>query len=118
MIRIKFEKIWEKSLITKIQSIRKVKSFLKAIEDFSAVIEIDPKHYNALYARAACLIRLENFEEAMNDYDKAMETDTTSHSSLFKKLRNSPDLKIANSFSNFFNIFLIFLNILYLLIFY
>ena len=46
-----------------------------SIEDFNAVLEIDPSHVNAAYARGACENKRGNFAKAIEDYHMALEKD-------------------------------------------
>jgi tetratricopeptide (TPR) repeat protein len=47
----------------------------ESIEDFTRVLEIDPDHVNAAYARGACENRRGNFEKAIEDYQMALDKD-------------------------------------------
>lgn len=40
----------------------------ESIEDFTRVLDLDPDHVNAAYARGACENRRGNFEKAIEDY--------------------------------------------------
>ena len=40
----------------------------QSIEDFTRVLELDPNHANAAYARGACYNRKGDFDEAISDY--------------------------------------------------
>ena len=43
--------------------------------DYSRVLEIDPDHINAAYARGACENKRGNFAKAIEDYLMALEKD-------------------------------------------
>jgi len=45
----------------------------RAIEDYSAAIELQPDHFKAWYNRGFCLDQLGRHEEAIEDYTKAIE---------------------------------------------
>jgi tetratricopeptide (TPR) repeat protein len=45
------------------------------VEDFTTVLEIDPNHINAAYARGACENKRGNFAKAIEDYHMALEKD-------------------------------------------
>ena len=45
----------------------------KAIDDFGAVLELEPDHAGALSARASARIEYEQFEEAIQDFDRLIE---------------------------------------------
>lgn len=47
----------------------------ESIDDFTRVLEIDPDHVNAAYARGACENRRGNFEKAIEDYQMALDKD-------------------------------------------
>ena len=59
-----------------------------AIENFTIVIELDPTHVNAFLARGACLNKMGQFKEALDDYDIALKLD--SEKSKTRKSRNYP----------------------------
>lgn len=46
-----------------------------SIEDFTTVLEIDPNHINAAYARGACENKRGNFAKAIEDYNMALAID-------------------------------------------
>lgn len=47
----------------------------KSIEDFTNVLNIDPHHINAAYARGACENKRGNFAKAIEDYNMALAID-------------------------------------------
>jgi len=47
----------------------------EAIEDFTSVLNIDPNHINAAYARGACENKRGNFAKAIEDYNMALAID-------------------------------------------
>ena len=53
----------------------------ESIMDFTRVLEIDPDHVNAAYARGACENRRGNFEKAIEDYQMALDKDRDRSSS-------------------------------------
>lgn len=46
-----------------------------AIRDLSKVLELDPEHVNAAYARAACYNSKGQFSQAIEDYNLALTKD-------------------------------------------
>lgn len=48
----------------------------QSVDDFTKVLEIDPDHVNAAYARGACENKRGNFLKAIEDYNLALEKDT------------------------------------------
>lgn len=46
-----------------------------SIADYTTVLEIDPNHINAAYARGACENKRGNFDKAIEDYHMALEKD-------------------------------------------
>jgi tetratricopeptide (TPR) repeat protein len=46
-----------------------------SIDDFTTVLEIDPNHINAAYARGACENKRGNFAKAIEDYNMALAID-------------------------------------------
>jgi tetratricopeptide (TPR) repeat protein len=73
----------------------------KAIGDYSRAVELEPKHFNALYARAACYIKLEHFELAMNDYDCAMAHDMSAFVPRKSPvIKTSPEKSVNGTLSN------------------
>ena len=46
-----------------------------SIKDFTTVLEIDPNHINAAYARGACENKRGNFAKAIDDYNMALAID-------------------------------------------
>lgn len=46
-----------------------------SIEDFTTVLQIDPNHINAAYARGACENKRGNFAKAIEDYNMALAID-------------------------------------------
>ena len=47
----------------------------EGVDDFTTVLEIDPNHINAAYARGACENKRGNFAKAIEDYHMALEKD-------------------------------------------
>lgn len=47
----------------------------QAIDDFSRVLQLDPEHVNAAYARGAAENKRGNFAQAIEDYNMALEMD-------------------------------------------
>jgi len=47
----------------------------KGIQDFSLVLDIDPSHINAAYAKGAAENKRGNFAQAIEDYNMALEKD-------------------------------------------
>ena len=46
----------------------KLNELEQSIDDFTTVLEIDPNHINAAYARGACENKRGNFAKAIEDY--------------------------------------------------
>lgn len=46
-----------------------------SIDDFTTVLQIDPNHINAAYARGACENKRGNFAKAIEDYNMALAID-------------------------------------------
>ena len=44
----------------------------RGIENFSIVLQLDPNHVNAIFARAACMNKKGDFTNAIEDYNKAL----------------------------------------------
>lgn len=63
-----------------------------SIQDYTTVLEIDPNHINAAYARGACENKRGNFDKAIEDYHMALEKDkrivTTNDESGRKRMIN------------------------------
>jgi len=53
-----------------------------AINDFSAVIRLDPQHEWAYYSRGECYALLEQYDLAVADYDRALQLNPTNHFAL------------------------------------
>ncbi len=53
-----------------------------AIRDYQHALEINPSLINAAYAKAACLNKLGNFEDAINTYNQAFALETPEFSIL------------------------------------
>ena len=51
----------------------------EAIDDFSRVLELNPHHAMARYARAGCYNIVEKYNEAIEDYTIALQCDHASH---------------------------------------
>jgi len=47
-----------------------------SIEDFTRVLQIDPGHVNAAYARGAAENKRGNYLQAIQDYNMALKMDT------------------------------------------
>lgn len=43
---------------------KKIKEFKQAIEDFSACLKLDPKHFKSFYNRGGCFEKIQNYELA------------------------------------------------------
>jgi tetratricopeptide (TPR) repeat protein len=52
------------------------------------VTQLDPTHFNAFYARAACLNSLGKMEEAISDYEAALELDDGKGNELLNTIRS------------------------------
>ena len=50
------------------------------IEDFTRVLQIDPSHVNAAYARGAAENKRGNYLQAIQDYNMALKMDTQDRS--------------------------------------
>ena len=48
----------------------------EAIQEYSKSLKLDEKFYKAAYARAACYNRVGQFEEAIDDYEAAIQSDS------------------------------------------
>jgi len=59
-----------------------------AIDSFTTVTQLDPGHFNAFYARAACLNSFGKLEEAILDYEAALELDDGKGNELLNTIRS------------------------------
>ena len=59
-------------------TLSKMGKLSQAIRDLSTVLEIDPSHVNAAYARAACYNSKGQFSQAIEDYNLALTKDEVS----------------------------------------
>ena len=58
--------------------------FQNAINEFDKYISINPEYYNSWYFRGSCKYALGQFEEAIKDFDKALELiNPEDHNSLY-----------------------------------
>ena len=62
----------------------------QAIDDFTAVLSIDPQHINAAYARGACENKRGNFAKAIDDYNMALKIDKDRSMSPYSNNRRQP----------------------------
>jgi tetratricopeptide (TPR) repeat protein len=70
----------------------------ESIEDFTRVLELDPDHINAAYARGACENRRGNFEKAIEDYQMALDKDREREQSPHRR-PNNRDLLLSRELS-------------------
>jgi tetratricopeptide (TPR) repeat protein len=73
-----------------------MENFEHAVEMFTTVITLDREHFNALYGRAACLNCLNKMDDAILDYERALELDDGKGTDLLR-LRSSPSNESAFS---------------------
>jgi tetratricopeptide (TPR) repeat protein len=62
---------------------------VQAIDDYSRVLGLEPGHANAAYRRGACQNRMGNFQQAIEDYQMALEKDQEFTAQLSPVLRAS-----------------------------
>lgn len=61
----------------------KLGSYAGAIEDCTRALEIDPDFSKVYWRRADCFMKLEKFEEAVRDYEKAFSMDGSNRGIIF-----------------------------------
>lgn len=66
----------------------------EAVSDCSAALELDPTYLKALLRRAKCYMELQQFEEAVRDYEKASKMDKSRE---IKNLLNNAKLELKKS---------------------
>jgi len=46
--------------------------FSEAIQDYSSALELKPDHFKALFNRAFCWDKIQNYSKANADYERAL----------------------------------------------
>ena len=86
------------SLYNRGMAFEKLNCINEAIDDYSRVLELDPSHVNAAYARAACHNRKGNYSQAIEDYSLALSKDKAKQVKQPGKSLGSPSMQRKGSF--------------------
>ena len=77
----------------------------QAIQDYTRVLELEPANAKAAYRRAACQNRIGNFQQAIEDYQLALERDnevphSPHHDFHSRTGRDTPELLSSDAFTS------------------
>lgn len=72
-----------------------MKKWKESVEDCNKAIELDDNYIKAILRRAASLMELEEFEDAVRDYEKAHRMDRNNHE--YRKLLQNAKLELKKS---------------------